>query len=214
MSLARQTAPYVEGFKVGPRLFFKSSRQFVPRLKKYGRVFLDFKFFDIPSSVVAAVQAAWDQGADLTTVHAHNGADTLRLLASLQLRLKAKRDFRILVVTVLTSFTRSLLPAFLKPFSLPLQVESLADFSVRQGLNSLVCSAEEVGILRKRHPQAYLLTPGIRLVESPDGDQKRVKTAPQALKAGASALVMGRPVYQAPDPVKVCVQLQESLKNL
>ena len=212
LALARLTAPYVKGFKVGGRLFFNSSKHLVLKLKKYGQVFWDFKFFDIPSSVLGAVRAAWGQGADLVTVHAQNGPECLARLADLEKTLRAKRDFRVVVVTVLTSFTRSNMTAFLKPVPVLSQVESLADLSVRQGLTSMVCSGGEVAHLRKRHPQAYLITPGIRMVPRATEDQKRVWTARTALKAGANALVMGRPIYQAPNPEEVCLQLQRQLQ--
>ena len=215
LALARKVAPYVEGFKIGPRLFFKSGKSFISKMKVHGKVFLDFKFFDIPSSVRAAVQAAWEIGVDLVTVHAQVGEESLRELADLEYNLRAKRDFRILAVTVLTSFSQSRLPPFSKAVSLFSQVESLSDLTIRSGLSSLVCAGSEVGHLRKRHKRTYLLTPGIRLESSgPADDQRRVWTAAAVLKAGASAFVMGRPIYASEDPVGVCVRLQNSLEGI
>ena len=212
LSLAHQVAPYVEGFKIGPRLLLRSGRSFISKMKVYGKVFLDFKFFDIPSSVRASVQTAWEQGADLVTVHAQVGEDSLKELADLEYRLKMKRDFRVLAVTVLTSFSQSRLPSFLKPVSIFSQVESLSDLVIRSGLSSLVCSGSEVRHLRQRHKKAYLLTPGIRLKTSQFvDDQKRVWTPAQVLKAGASAFVMGRPIYNSKDPARVCSHLLDSL---
>ena len=162
LSLARLTAPYVEGFKVGPGLYFKAGPSLVSKLKAYGKVFLDFKFFDIPSTMLLAVERAFDGGADMVTVHAQAGVKSLALLAGLEARLRAGRDFRILAVTVLTSFLREDLPPLARGHSVFSQVESLADMVIKSGLSGLVCAGSEAGHLRKRHPGAYLLVPGIR----------------------------------------------------
>ena len=215
LSVARKCAPYVEGFKIGPRLYFKSGPSLITKLKSYGKVFLDFKFFDIPSTVEASVRAGFDLGADLLTVHAQVGEECLKKLSCLEARLNQKRSFRILSITVLTSFSQRTLPFLLRPYAVSSHVESLADMVFRSGLKSLVCSGEELSFLRKRRPSAYLLTPGIRLACKKDSkeDQKRIFTPASALKAGASALVMGRPIYESQNPAGVLKVLQKTLSK-
>ncbi len=207
--LARQVSAYVEGFKVGPRLFFKTDKSFLLKLKTYGKVFLDFKFFDIPSAMEGAVMSAFNIGADMVTVHASAGLKALKNLAVLEKKINASRNtsFRILAVTVLTSFSQKSLPYFAKPFSILSQVESLSDLVIKSGLRGMVCSGAEVASIKKRHPEAYLLVPGVRFQTGESNDQKRVFTPKDVLKNGACAFVMGRPIYQAHNPVDVCKKL-------
>ena len=162
LNIAKTLAPYVEGFKVGPRLYFRKSPSLIPQLKSYGKVFLDFKFFDIPSTMLSAVEAGFELGADKVTVHAQAGLESLTKLAKLEARLNAKRDFKILAVTLLTSFSKNSLPFLARAFSIPSHVESLSDMVLKAGLRGLVCSGHELKFLRKRHPKAYLVSPGIR----------------------------------------------------
>ena len=212
--VARETAPHVEGFKIGPRLFLKYGPSIISKLKIKGKVFLDLKFFDIPSTMESAVQSAFDIGVDVLTVHAQVGEESLKNLAKWEAKLKRKRDFKILAVTVLTSFSQRNLAPLSRTQSLLSHIESLSDMVMKSGLKGLVCSGEEVAHLRNRHPEAYLLTPGIRFSSSPTQDQKRVFTPKRAIKAGSSALVIGRPIYESKDPSGVCTQLQKSLTPL
>lgn len=209
--IAKEIAPYVEGFKVGPRLCLRNGSSFLSKLKSYGKVFLDCKFFDIPSTMLSSVQTAFDLGVNMLTVHALAGEESLKKLAKLENELRIERDFRILAVTVLTSFTQRSLPPMMQPQSLYSHVESLSNIVMKSGLTGLVCSGSELISLRKRYPKAYLLTPGIRFASSPTQDQKRVFTPQKAIQEGASALVIGRPIYQSADPVEVCAQLQKEL---
>ena len=211
LSVAKETSTYVEGFKVGPHLFLNNRPSVIAKLKNYGKVFFDFKFFDIPSVMLSSVQAAFDLGVNLLTVHAQAGEESLRRLADLEAKLKIKRDFKILAVTVLTSFSQKNLPPLMQKHSLFSHVKSLSDLAIKSGLSGLVCSGSEVALLRKRHPKAYLLTPGIRFASGPTKDQKRVFTPKKAIEAGASALVMGRPIYESKNPAEVCAQLQKEL---
>ena len=212
LSLAHTVSPYVEGFKIGPRLYLKCGPSLVAKLKPLGKIFLDFKFFDIPSTMESAVRAGFHLGVDLVTVHAQAGEESLKLLAELEKELKSKRDFRILAVTMLTSFSKQNPPPFTDGLSLPSCVEHLSQIVMQAGLSGLVCSGGEVAFLRKQHPKAYLVTPGIRWRDSLAGDQKRVVTPQQAQAEGADALVIGRPIYKAEDPVQACLRLQKELK--
>ena len=217
LAIARQTAPYVKGFKIGPRLVLRKSSSFVKKLKDFNKkVFLDCKFFDIPSTMLASVQSAFDDGVDMVTVHAQAGETALKQLSQLEIKLNNQRCFRILAVTVLTSFSQRDLPAVNACFSISRQVEWLSDMAIRSGLSGLVCSGHEVSFLRNRYPHSYLVVPGIRLsnqVHIESSDQNRIITPVQALKAGASVLVIGRPIYESKNPEQVCTQLQKSLSS-
>ena len=207
--IAREVADQVEGFKVGPRLFFKAHPSLILKLKTFGKILLDFKFFDIPSSMVGAVQTAFDLGVDSITVHASAGMVALSQLAELEQRLKARREFRILAVTVLTSFSQRTMPYFTRHYAISSQVEMLSDLVIKSGLSALVCSGQELCALRKRYPSAYLLTPGVRMSQQASEDQNRVCTPKEVLQAGANAFVMGRPIYTADDPAAVCRRIQK-----
>ena len=211
LSLAQKVSPYVEGFKIGPRIGLKNGSSIISKLKSHGKVFLDFKFFDIPSTMLSSVQAAFDLGVDMLTVHALAGEESLKQLAELEKQLNGQREFRILAVTIITSFSHENLPPLMQTQSLFSHVESLSDLVIKSGLNGLVCSGSEVAFLRKRYPDAYLVTPGIRLDMNSVQDQKRVFTPRKAIEAGASALVIGRSIYKTTDPVGVCTQLQKEL---
>ena len=213
LSVAKATAPYVEGFKIGPGLYFKNGPSLIEKLKFYGcKVFLDFKFFDIPSTMLFSVNSAFNMGVDMLTVHALAGEESLKRLAKLEAQLRKKKEVRILAVTVLTSFSQDSLPPPLRAEPLLSCVESLSDLALRSGLKGLVCAGHEVDLIRKKHPKAYLLTPGIRLSKKLEkGDQKRVFTPEEAIESGADALVIGRPIYESADPAGVCARLQNVL---
>jgi len=205
--IAKKVSPYVEGFKIGPRLYLKEGQSMINQLKPYGKIFLDFKFFDIPSTMVSAVKTAFDLGVDMLTVHVAAGKESLRQIADIETHLNSKREFKVLAVTMLTSFSRSTLPPLMQPYSMASHVESLSDMAVKSGLSGLVCSGEDLKFLKKRHQSTYLITPGIRFLLSKKQDQKRVFTPRKAIEAGANGLVIGRPIYQSKDPVKVCLKL-------
>lgn len=213
LSVAKATAPYVEGFKIGPRLYFKTGPSLIEKLKSYQcKVFLDFKFFDIPSTMLFSVKSVFNMGVDMLTVHAMAGEESLKRLAEWEAELRKKKDVRILAVTILTSFSQDTLPPPLQAKPLLSSVESLSDLAFKSGLKGLVCAGHEVALIRKKYPEAYLLTPGIRLSnQEGKADQKRVFTPQQAIESGADALVMGRPIYESADPAGVCARLQNVL---
>lgn len=202
----------VGGFKVGPRLTLKSDSRLTDLLQKSGVYFFDHKFFDIPSTTAASVRAAFDLGATWVTVHALNGGPCLKELSILQEELRAKRpDFRVLAVTVLTSFTESSLPPIWKRESVESSVEQLAKLASDNGIGSFVSSAHELPALKKNHPYGFFVVPGIRPANSKSQDQARVATPAEAIKMGASALVIGRPIVEAKDPVQVVDEVLKSL---
>lgn len=201
LELAQELSPFVGGFKVGPRLSAKFGGSLIEKLSGLGPVFLDNKYYDIPSTMTSAVQCAFDCGASYVTIHAQAGSEALASLFELEKKLNNERPFRILSVTVLTSYSEKTAPPNWKKLPFVDQVESLSDLTLRSGLKGLVCSPQEVKGLRRRHPESFIVTPGIRLSDGAQSkDQVRVGTPEQALSDGASALVVGRPIIEAQDP--------------
>ncbi len=201
--LANLLAGEAGAFKVGPRLCMRYGSSLVTELSKIAPVFVDNKYLDIPSTVDAAIKATFEAGATLATVHAWNGAETLSLLAKTEAELSRQRPFKILVVTILTSFTEQTLPpgfAKLPQQTIEQSVESLAKLAFESGLTGAVCSPHEVAKVRALNDASFLVTPGVRLTDDAHGDQKRIETPANAIRQGSSALVVGRPIVAAKDP--------------
>jgi orotidine-5'-phosphate decarboxylase len=209
LRIADLTASFVGGFKIGPRLALRYGAPFLKEMASRAALFVDNKYFDIPSTMEAAVRASFEVGASLVTIHAQSGTEAMARLAVVEKELSAQRPFKILAVTVLTSFHKETLPRILKPLSIPDMVKDLAEQALESGLSGLVCSPEEIAILRKAFPSAYLLIPGIRLTGEEHGDQKRVADPCFAIQSGASALVVGRPIVQAANPAQAAKEYHD-----
>lgn len=203
------TSAYVAGYKVGPRLLMKYGPDLSAGLAKVSPLFIDNKYFDIPSTMEASVRATFEAGASFTTVHAQAGIEALTRLAKLERELNEIREFKILAVTVLTSFQPTTLPPVLRAISISEMTLALCRLVIESGLSGIVCSPEEVRLLRKEYPSAFLVTPGIRILGSDIGDQKRVADPLTALQNGASALVVGRPIIEAANPAQMAKQYME-----
>lgn len=214
LKIADQVADYVGGFKVGPRLALRYGSSLLPELAQRGTLFIDNKYHDIPSTMTAAVRASFELGASYVTVHASAGTQALSELAKLEKELSAQRPFRLLAVTVLTSFSEHSLPGNWKPQAISRHVQDLADLVLSSGLTGLVCSPHEAAELRKLYPASFLLTPGVRLAEGPQGDQARVATPRWALQHGSSALVVGRPIVEAPNPREAAKKFYDEIKAI
>jgi orotidine-5'-phosphate decarboxylase len=189
-------------FKVGMELFTAAGPSLVTELVARGHsVFLDLKFHDIPNTVAGAVRSAAGLGVRMMTLHGLGGP---AMLAAAQKSLEGIAEPpQLLVVTVLTSMDEQQLSAIglaVKPAD---EVERLARVGLDAGIRGFVCSPEEVATLRQMGgPGAVLVIPGIRPAGSTVGDQKRVATPAEALRMGASFLVVGRPITQAADPAE------------
>jgi orotidine-5'-phosphate decarboxylase len=189
-------------YKVGLELFAADGPAVVRELTGRGkRVFLDLKLHDIPNTVAGAARAAGRLGADLLTVHAAGGAAMVRAAV------EAARDMgggrtRVLAVTVLTSLAADHLPAsFRRDLPLGDLVTALAAEALVAGADGLVCSGGEVAALRARFGEGpILVVPGTRPPGADAQDQARVVTPNEALRAGATWLVIGRAVTAAGDP--------------
>lgn len=200
-AIAEKVEPYVGGFKLGPRLLYTYGASLVSKLAKLAPVFVDNKYYDIPNTMEASVRASFEGGASYVTIHASCGRDALVKMAQLEKELSAQRPFRVLAVTVLTSFSENHLPVnWNSQWDLEEHVLRLADEVYQSGLHSFVASAHEAPVLRKTFPDCFIVTPGIRLPEDSLGDQKRIMTPGEALQRGASMLVVGRPICNSANP--------------
>ncbi|MGC1783939.1 MAG: orotidine-5'-phosphate decarboxylase [Acidobacteriaceae bacterium] len=200
--LADQLRGVCQWVKVGLELYIAAGNAIVEELAGQGySVFLDLKLHDIPNTVAGAVRSAAAAGASLLTVHSMGG--TAMLTAAAEAAAKLPNPPRLLAVTVLTSMDAAQLAAIGVASTPAEEVLRLARIAQASGIDGLVCSAQEVGLLRRElGPAPFLVTPGIRPAGSDVGDQKRVATPGHAIRAGANALVVGRPITHAPDPAK------------
>ena len=187
-------------FKVGLELYLAEGRSVVQELRKRGfKVFLDLKLHDIPNTVAGAVRSVSSSGPSLLTVHTAGGANMLRAAADAAAALSDPPI--LLAVTVLTSLDRLQLAAIGIGVPVAEQVLRLGRLALSAGIPGLVCSPEEVPILRAelgREP--LLVVPGIRPPGAGTDDQSRVATAASAIASGASQLVVGRPITRSQNP--------------
>lgn len=186
-------------YKVGLQLFTAEGPNFVKELVNSGRrVFLDLKLYDIPNTVAGAVKAASELGVKMLTVHAAGGSKMLN--EAVQAARVAPEPLMILGVTVLTSFDQSDLEESGVKIDMSQQVRHLAELAKRAGCRGVVTSPREAGGVRALlGPEMAIVTPGIRPVGAGSGDQSRVATPKAAIRAGASHLVVGRPILSAPN---------------
>jgi orotidine-5'-phosphate decarboxylase len=202
----------VRWFKVGLELYLAAGAAVVTELKRQGfSVFLDLKLHDIPNTVAGAIRSISSLGPDLLTIHAAGGPAMLRAAAEAAASLAGAPT--LLAVTVLTSMDRVELASVGISASPAEQVSRLASLAVASGIKGLVCSPEEVRELRRSLPPGTLLvTPGIRPAGASTGDQKRVATPAAALAAGATHIVVGRPIYAADDPKASAVAILDTIE--
>ena len=192
--------------KVGLELFVQAGPQVVAQLREQGlRVFLDLKFHDIPATMAGACRRAAALGAELITVHACSGSEALQAAQAAALdgaRSAGLDSPTLLAVTVLTSWEQQRLQQELAVSqSIADRVSALAQLSATAGIGGCVCSPLEVETLRSKHPEPFaLVTPGIRPAGSAAEDQARVMAPAEAIAAGASQLVIGRPITGSTDP--------------
>ncbi len=212
LQLAGDLSAYAGGFKLGPRLIHRGGMALVQKIAKLGPVFVDCKFFDIPSTMEAAVRASFEAGASLVTVHALAGEEALARMADVEAELSQKRPFRILAVTILTSWSETSMPSNFRKMPIAEHVRELAELVKRSGLSSIVCSPEEIKILKGL--DLFMLTPGIRFPTDGKGDQKRVAGPREALSEGSSALVVGRPIIEAANPKAAAEEYFKAIQNI
>jgi len=211
LELVEQLSPENCRVKIGKELFTSAGPKFVEQIGARGYdVFLDLKFHDIPSTVAKAVCAAADLGVWMVNMHASGGAEMMRA-ARAALTDRDKRPL-LIAVTVLTSMQQEDLAAIGIERTVLEQVLRLSALASESGMDGVVCSAEETSELRKLLRDDFVLvTPGIRPEGAPSQDQKRVVTPRDALLAGSSYLVIGRPITQARWPGKRLIEIQEQI---
>jgi len=194
-------------YKVGKQLFTAEGPQVVRELVASGRkVFLDLKFHDIPNTVAGAVVSAAALGVSMLTVHASGGSKMLRAAADAAASSSAK--LVVLAVTVLTSLNDADLQELGLPVGVADQVLRLAGIARNAGCTGLVASAHEAASIRRNLGEGFpIVTPGVRPAGSEAGDQARVVTPADAFKAGATHIVVGRPITGAPDPAEATRQI-------
>lgn len=197
--------------KVGKELFTRSGPDVVEALHGRGfEVFLDLKFHDIPNTVAGAVEAAAEQGVWMVNVHAAGGR---RMMEAARERLdRQDLSTRLIAVTVLTSMMAEDLAEAGVAASPAAQVERLAVLARDSGMHGVVCSAQESARLRELCGADFLkVTPGIRPAFAQAGDQRRVMTPGDAMAAGSTHLVVGRPITQAAEPMKALAAIEAEL---
>jgi len=203
---ATRIADKLEGacqwFKVGLELFTAEGPAVLePMLKRGYSIFLDLKFHDIPNTVAGAVRSAAALGVGMLNVHAAGGP---AMLSAARAALEGLADPpELLAVTMLTSIDAAQMNAIGLERSAAEQVELLARMSMAAGIRGFVCSSLEVAALRElTGPEGVLVVPGIRPAGAEILDQRRIATPAEALRQGASYLVVGRPITQALDPAE------------
>jgi len=216
LKLAQQIAPVVGAFKIGSELFTSAGPDIVKKIRATGAaVFLDLKFHDIPNTVAKAVASATRFDVQMITIHTSGGGEMMRAAE------KSAQDTAkslglppplVLGVTVLTSIDSNALAEIGCDSNVGHQVERLASLAVKSGLRGLVCSPLEITDLREILPaHIQLVTPGIRTGAEKADDQKRTLTPREAIQAGASWLVIGRPIYAAENPRAAAEKILSSL---
>lgn len=213
LAMTKKLGRYLGAVKIGPRLQVRYGADLVERLSEITPVFVDNKYLDIPNTMEAAVRASFESGATLATVHAWSGPEAMARLAKLEEELNKKRPFKILAVTVLTSFNDRTLPPGLIAQPIATHVKSLGFSALDCGLSGIVCSAQELSFFASVRSRTFLVTPGVRLATDSAADQKRVETPENAIRQGATALVIGRPIYEAKDPVAATEAVMASIKQ-
>ena len=213
LALVDQIDPNLCRLKVGKEMFTTLGMNFVKQLHQRNfDVFLDLKYHDIPNTVARAVRSAADLGVWMVDLHASGG---LRMMEEAKRILEPYgKDAPLLIaVTVLTSMEDlDLLQIGINASPME-QVLRLAHLTQRAGLDGVVCSPQEVEILRNACGEDFkLVTPGIRPIGADFGDQRRVMTPTAAIRAGSDYLVIGRPITKADNPVEILRSINASIR--
>ncbi|MBT2969504.1 MAG: orotidine 5'-phosphate decarboxylase [gamma proteobacterium symbiont of Ctena orbiculata] len=215
LALVERLDPSLCRLKVGKEMFTRLGPPFVEVLRSRGfDLFLDLKFHDIPNTVAAACDAAADLGVWMINLHASGGR---RMMETARERLEARTQRPLLVaVTILTSLSGEEIHEIGFAGDPADNVSRLARLTQQAGLDGVVCSPREAEMLRRDLTDDFLLvTPGVRPKQAAQDDQRRVMTPAEAIRAGSSYLVVGRPITGAADPVEALQLInQEIAANL
>jgi orotidine-5'-phosphate decarboxylase len=211
LSLVQRLEPSLCRLKVGKELFTAAGPQLIEKLQQHGfEVFLDLKFHDIPNTTAQACKAAAALGVWMVNVHALGGKRMLE--AAREAIANVANRPQLIAVTVLTSMAQEDLQDIGISDSPAQMVSRLAQLAHDSGLDGVVCSAQEAPLLRQQCGKSFcLVTPGIRPANAAANDQSRIMTPRAALENGASYLVIGRPITQAPDPLLALQEISQDI---
>jgi orotidine-5'-phosphate decarboxylase len=206
-TIATRVRNHVGGIKLGLEFFCANGRHGIREMAELGLpIFLDLKLHDIPNTVAKAIQALRPLEPAILTVHAAGGRAMME-----DAKAAAPTGTKVVAVTVLTSLdAEDLRSTGLDPDPHG-QVERLTALAREAGLDGVVCSGNEVAAAKRLWSDGFFVVPGVRPAEGPAGDQKRVMTPRSALDAGASILVIGRPITQADDPDAAARAIESTL---
>jgi orotidine-5'-phosphate decarboxylase len=207
-----------EIFKIGLELFTAEGPSLLKEIKsRRKKIFLDLKLHDIPNTVAKAVRVGVRHGVQMMTLHSSGGLEMMARAADSAAQ-EAEKEKTIkpllLAVTVLTSLKDAQLQEIGISGNVPEQVLRLAKLAKRAGMDGVVCSPQEIEVIRKEMGAGFLVvTPGIRPSWAASDDQKRIMTPAQAIEKGADYLVIGRPIIEAPSPQRAFQKIIEELNS-
>lgn len=206
-ALARKVSAHVGGIKLGLEFFCAHGHHGVHEIAKLGLpIFLDLKLHDIPNTVAAAMQAIHVLEPAIVTVHAAGGQAMME-----DAKAAAGEHCKVVAVTVLTSLDEGDLARAGVSGTPHDQALRLADLAHAAGLDGIVCSGQEVAAVHDRWKDGFFVVPGLRPAQGKAADQKRTVTPREARDAGASVLVIGRPISRAEDPVAAVKAIEGTL---
>jgi orotidine-5'-phosphate decarboxylase len=216
--MAEKLHPQNPFFKVGLELFVATGPSFVHRLTAAGaEVFLDLKFHDIPNTVAGAIRSSMALGARYVNGHCGGGEAMIRAAVEAARKEAERLGVQmptLLGVTVLTSLDDQAVQQIGFPRSASAQVKHFVELAQDCGLDGVVCSAEEISLVKSLAGRSFLtMVPGIRPAGAEKGDQKRTLTPAEAVAAGADCLVVGRPVTGAADPRLALSQILQEVAH-
>lgn len=202
-----------EYVKIGPRLYALGGINFCKEIIDMGyKLFLDLKLHDIPNTVASAVEPLSEIGLWALTIHTSGGYEMMA--RSVAMRDKAGSDMKLLGITVLTSLGGDLWSNVHPGSDLQESLIARACEAERAGLDGIVCSPLDLELLKGKAQKLLRIVPGIRAKKVETEDQTRVATAKDAAEAGASYIVVGRPILQAPDPVQAAKDILKTLSEV
>ena len=210
---------YVSIFKIGYQLLISEGKDIIHMVQdKGGKVFLDLKFHDIPSVISNAVEIAVQEKVYILTLHSLGGramlSEVVKRVKDLREESSTRRPL-LLGVTVLTSLGEDDLPELGFSLSMKEEILKLATICKECGLNGIVCSGEEISLIRERFKENFLIvTPGVRFEPLPSDDQRRIITVEDAIRNGADYLVMGRSITESKEPKQKMELILEKLNKL
>ena len=205
--IATKVRHHVGGIKLGLEFFMANGRHGVREMAELELpIFLDLKLHDIPNTVAKAIMALRGLDPAILTVHAAGGRAMLE-----DAKAAAPLGTKVVAVTTLTSLDGNDLKAIGCAHNAHDQVLRLTELAKEAGVDGVVCSGEEVGAAHKLWPKGFFVVPGVRLAGGAVGDQKRVVTPRAAIDAGASILIVGRPITQAQNPDAAAREIEATL---